>query len=63
MITYDENGGNVMLVDVKSCPCKVISSFKINYGDGPHWSSPVVSDGILYLRHGKGVAAFDIRAK
>ena len=63
MITYDENGGNVMLVDVKSCPCKVISSFKINYGEGPHWSSPVVSDGILYLRHGKGVAAFDIRAK
>jgi hypothetical protein len=63
MITYDENGGNVMLVDVKSSPCKVISSFKINYGDGPHWSSPVVSDGILYLRHGKGVAAFDIRAK
>lgn len=63
MITYDENGGNVMLVDVKACPCKVISSFKINYGEGPHWSSPVVSDGILYLRHGKGVAAFDIRAK
>lgn len=63
MITYDENGGNVMLVDVKSCPCKVISSFKVNYGEGPHWSSPVVSDGILYLRRGKGVAAFDVRAK
>jgi outer membrane protein assembly factor BamB len=41
----------------------VISSFKVNYGEGPHWSSPVVSDGILYLRRGKGVAAFDIRAK
>lgn len=63
MITYDENGGNVMLVDVKSCPCKVVSSFKVTYGDGPHWSSPVVSDGVLYLRRGKGVAAFDIRAK
>ena len=63
MITYDENGGKVMLVDIKSCPCKTISSFKINYGDGTHWSSPVVSDGILYLRRGKGVAAFDIRAK
>jgi outer membrane protein assembly factor BamB len=63
MITYDENGGKVMLVSIKTCPCKVVSSFKINYGEGQHWSSPVVADGILYLRHGTGVAAFDIRAK
>jgi outer membrane protein assembly factor BamB len=63
MITYDENDGKVMLVSVKACPCKVIASFKITYGDGKHWSSPVVADGVLYLRRGTGVAAFDIRAK
>ena len=65
MITYDENGGKVMLVDIKSNPdeAKVISSFDIKYGNGPHWSSPVVAHGVLYLRHGNGFAAFDIAEK
>jgi len=63
MITYDEKGGTVMLVDVGPDACKVISSFKIDYGSGPHWSSPVVSDGVLYLRRGKGLAAYAVGAK
>jgi len=63
MITYDENGGKVMLVDVKADSAKVISSFDIKYGNGHHWSSPVVANGVLYLRRGNGVAAFDIAEK
>ena len=63
MITYDEQGGTVMLVDVQPDTHKVISSFKVDYGNGPHWSSPVISDGVLYLRRGKGIAAFDVAAK
>jgi len=60
MITYDVMGGTVMLVDAKPDSAKVISSFKIDYGNGEHWSSPVVANGVLYLRHGKGIAAFAI---
>lgn len=63
MITYDENGGTVMLVEVGADAHKVLSSFKIEYGNGPHWSSPVVSGGVLYLRRGKGLAAYAIGAK
>lgn len=63
MITYDEKGGGVMLIDVKAESCKVISSFKIEYGNGQHWSSPVVANGVLYLRRGKGLAAFAVGAK
>jgi len=63
VITYDEKGGSVMLVDVGPDAHKVISSFKIDYGNGPHWSSPVVSDGVLYLRHGKGLAAYAVGTK
>jgi outer membrane protein assembly factor BamB len=63
LITYDVFGGKVMLVDVKPDSCKVISSFKIDYGNGEHWSSPVVVDGVLYLRRGKGVAAYVIGKK
>lgn len=61
MITYDENGGTVMLVDVGPDSAKVISKFKVDYGEGPHWSSPVVANGVLYLRHGAVIAAFDIK--
>ncbi len=63
MITYDDNGGTVMLVQVKPDSHKVVSSFKIDYGNGPHWSSPVVANGVLYLRRGKGVAAFAVGSK
>jgi outer membrane protein assembly factor BamB len=63
LITYDENGGNVMLVRADANACQVVSSFKVAYGNGPHWSSPVVSDGVLYLRRGKGLAAYEIGAK
>lgn len=63
LIAYDENTGKVMLISIKSSPCKVVSSFSIKYGEKQHWSSPVVADGTLYLRRGTGVAAFDIKAK
>jgi len=63
MITYDENGGTVMLVAVDEASSKVISSFSVTYGNGPHWSSPVVANGVLYLRRGKGLAAYAIGAK
>jgi outer membrane protein assembly factor BamB len=63
MITYDESNGKVMLVEVKPDSHKVISSFKVEYGNGQHWSSPVVANGVLYLRRGKGIAAYAIGAK
>ncbi len=63
MITYDENGGKVMLVKVGPDAYNVVSSFKIEYGNGQHWSSPVVANGVLYLRRGKGLAAFSVGAK
>ena len=52
-----------MLVEVGSDSHRVIASFKIDYGNGPHWSSPVVSDGVLYLRRGTGIAAFAVGAQ
>ncbi len=63
MITYDEQGGAVMLVRVKPDGCEVVSTFKVDYGNGPHWSSPVVANGALYLRRGKGLAAYAVGAK
>ena len=61
MITYDEKGGKVLLLKVDENGYEVKSSFKVNYGNDQHWSSPVVANGVLYLRRGKGFAAFAVK--
>ena len=40
-----------------------VSSFKITRGKKEHFSHPVISEGVLYLRHGNVLMAFDIKAK
>ena len=60
MITYDDKGGKVMLLKVDENKYEVKGSFKIKYGNDQHWSSPVVAGGVMYLRHGKGLAAFAV---
>lgn len=58
---YTEDG-KVVLVDPDPANFKVISSFEIDQGSGHHWSHPVVSDGVLYVRHGSVLMAFDVSA-
>jgi len=41
----------------------VVSSFQVNFGGREHWAHPTISDGVLYVRHGDVLAAFDIKAK
>ena len=40
-----------------------VSSFNITYGTKEYWSCPVISDGIMYVRRGDVLAAFDVKAK
>ena len=42
---------------------EVVSRFPIRFGSKEHWSHPVISDGVLYVRRGTALAAFDIREK
>ena len=53
--------GRVVLVDPDPANFSVLSSFSITRGSGNHWSHPVISDGVLYIRHGEALMAFDIR--
>ncbi len=57
---YDEAKGNIALVEPNPNEFKVVSSFKITEGTGPHWSHPVIHNGILYVRHGKSLMAYNI---
>lgn len=58
---YTEDG-KVHLVNPDPKSFAVISSFDITQGEGQHWSHPVIADGVLYVRHGDVLMAFDIRA-
>ena len=59
---YEEKRGTIALVK-PGHKFNVVSQFRIKFGSRQHWSHPVISDGILYVRHGNALAAFDIRKK
>ena len=58
---YDEKHGNIALVKVNPEKFQVVSSFKVPFGSGPHWSHPVIKNGVLYVRHGGALMAYDIK--
>ena len=60
---YEEEKGNLALVKASPEDFTIVSSFKITQGKGPYWAHPVISDGVLYIRHGDVLMAYDIRAK
>ncbi|OFX61112.1 MAG: hypothetical protein A2046_08310 [Bacteroidetes bacterium GWA2_30_7] len=42
---------------------ELISSFKIEKGTFEHFSHPAIKNGVLYIRHGKSLMAYDIKKK
>jgi len=60
---YEEKTGYIALVEATPDGFNVISSFNINLGTGPHWSHPVIKNGILYIRHMDALMAFNIKIK
>jgi outer membrane protein assembly factor BamB len=59
---YSEKG-EMALVKADSKQFKIISSFRVKKGSGPHWAHPVISAGRLYVRHGDNLMAYDISKK
>lgn len=60
---FEEKGGNIALVKVDPEKFEVISSFKAPLGTVPYWAHPAIKNGILYVRHGKALMAYDIKEK
>ena len=56
---YEEKRGTLALANPGE-KFEIISSFQINFGNKEHWPHPVISDGVLYVRRGNTLAAFDI---
>ena len=57
---YDEKRGMLGLAKPGDS-FEVISSFPVEFGSAQHWPHPVISDGVLYVRRGNALAAFDIK--
>jgi outer membrane protein assembly factor BamB len=58
---YEEKQGNIALVQPTPEDFKVISTFKITHGSGPHWTQPVIHNGVMYIRHGDALMAYQIQ--
>jgi outer membrane protein assembly factor BamB len=60
---YEERQGHVALVQPDTKEFKIISTFKVNGGEGPFWAHPVIYNGMLFLRHGSSLMIYDIKNK
>ncbi|MDZ7346935.1 MAG: PQQ-like beta-propeller repeat protein, partial [candidate division KSB1 bacterium] len=56
---YSENGA-VSLIKPDPKTFRLISTFKIKQGSGPHWAHPVIKNGRLYIRHGEVMLVYDL---
>jgi outer membrane protein assembly factor BamB len=58
---YEERQGHVALVQPDTKDFKIISSFRVNGGEGPYWAHPVIYNGLLFLRHGSALMIYNIK--
>jgi outer membrane protein assembly factor BamB len=59
---YTEKG-MVGLVKQENGKMELVSSFKLPVGTKEFFTIPVISEGVLYMRHGDAMLAYDIRKK
>jgi outer membrane protein assembly factor BamB len=57
---YSDNG-HVNLVKISGGKMELVGNFKIDKGTKEHFSHPVISNGVLYIRHGNALMAYEIR--
>ncbi len=62
LYAYTERG-ELALIEPLPGSFRVVSKTMITLGSEQHWAHPVIHNGILYVRHGKALMAFDIRKK
>jgi len=60
---YEEKTGYIGLLKPDPEKFEMISNFRVEAGSGPYWAHPVIHNGVLYLRHGEALMAYDIKEK
>ncbi len=59
LIGYTEKG-ELFMAEANPAEFKVTGKTKISLGSEQHWAHPVVNKGVLYIRHGNTLIAFQI---
>jgi len=59
LIGYSEKG-ELFLADANPSALKIISKTKVALGTEQHWAHPVINKGVLYVRHGNTLIAYQI---
>jgi len=57
---YNDNG-DFKLIKFENNQLTEVSKFKVTKGTKEHFSHPVIANGILYIRHGNALMAYDIK--
>ena len=52
--------GELALVSPGNSTFEIISEIKVTEGSGQHWAHPAINGGILYLRHGNALIAYNV---
>jgi outer membrane protein assembly factor BamB len=60
LFCYTDNG-NVNLIDISAPEMKVTGKFAVTKGNKEHMAFPTISKGVLYIRHGKALMAYQIK--
>lgn len=55
------NNGTINLINYKQNKLEVIGKLKIKEGTGHHFSHPVLANGIMYIRHGNALMAYQLK--
>lgn len=61
-ICYGMNG-KVNLINYKDKKLNVTGTFRVKQGSKQHFSHPVIANGIMYIRHGNTLLAYNVRMK
>ena len=60
IICYGQNG-EINLVSKNPDKLELRGTLKVSEGSGHHFSYPVISEGIMYIRHGDALMAYQIK--
>jgi outer membrane protein assembly factor BamB len=59
--SYEDRNGHVSLLKPTDKNIEIVSSFKLKLGNGPNLAHMSIGDGILFIRHGNVLMAYDIK--
>jgi outer membrane protein assembly factor BamB len=60
LYVYTERG-ELALIEPKAGNFRVVSQTRVELGSDQHWAHLVINNGILYVRHGNALMAYDIK--